>query len=184
MWCNRMFVTAILCVIPAAVPAQRGRGGGGAGVPTRNPSDAAAASRLRLPSRGDIEDFAPAKFLRDKRKKLQLADADVNALKTAEAAAKERNNVVLAAYDSVRREVQKLADAPEIGSNVNDAVLRRMALSNLVGQVREQRAVDRAEALAAIPADKRTEADALLKEQDENFDREIGRAGRGGRGGA
>ena len=84
MRCNRMFLTAMLCAIPVVLPAQRGRGGGGGGGgATRNPSDAAAATRLRLPSRGDIEDFAPAKFLRDKRKKLQLGDADVNALKAA-----------------------------------------------------------------------------------------------------
>jgi hypothetical protein len=171
---------ATLSLVPAIAFAQRGRGGGVSGAPaSRQPT----ASRLRLPSRGDIEDLSPSAFLRDKRKKLQLADADVNALKAAETAAKDRNKVVLTAYDSVRKEMQALSDAPEIGSNADAAVLRRMAFSNLMEQIHNQRTADRAEALAAIPADKKEQAEALLKEQDEEFDRTVGSAGRGRRGG-
>jgi hypothetical protein len=175
----RPILVAALCVAPALAAAQRGGSGPAGGVKRMEGSDP-TKSRVRLPSRGDIEDFAPAAFLRDKRKKLQLADADVNALKAAESAAKERNKPVLAAYDSVRRELQTMSDSPDLGANANDGTLRRMAYSNLIGQIREQRKADRDEALAAIPADKKAQAEAMLKEQDDEFDKKIGRAGRGG----
>lgn len=174
---------AALVLLPSIAIAQRG-GGAGGGTRRMEGGGDPTKSRVRYPSRADIEDFAPSAFLRDKRKKLQLTDADVNALKAAEAAAKERNKPILTAYDSVRREMQTMADSPDLGANANDGALRRMAFQNLMGQIREQRATDRAEALAAIPADKKSQADELLKEQDEDFAKKVGGGGRGGRGGA
>ena len=180
----RTTVTLIvtLCLVPTLAIAQRGGGGASGGTKRMGEGSDPSRSRVRFLSRSDIEDFAPSVFLRDKRKKLQLTDADVGALKAAEAAAKERNKPVLAAYDSVRREMQTMADSPDLGSNVNDGALRRMAYTNLMGQIREQRDKDRAEALAAIATDKRAQAEELLSEQDEDFDKKVGGAGRGGRG--
>jgi hypothetical protein len=177
----RIVLVAGLCIVPGLATAQRG-GAGGSGAKRIEGSDP-TKTRLQLATRSDFEDLSPAAFLRDKRKKLQLGDAEVNALKAAESAAKERNKPVLAAYDSVRREMQKLADSPNIGDNANDAALRQMAFANLMGRIRDARTADRTEALAAIPADKKDQADALLKEQDEEFDKKVGAGGRGGRRG-
>ena len=168
-------------ILPAVATAQRG-GAGGGGTKRIEGSDP-SKNRLQLTTRSDFEDLSPANFLRDKRKKLQLGDTEVNALKAAESTAKERNKPVLAAYDSVRREMQKLADSPNLGDNANDAALRQMALANLMDRIRDARAADRLEALAAIPADKKEQAEALLKEQDVDFDRKTGGGGRGGRRG-
>ena len=175
----RVALLIALCAFPAISSAQRV----GAGEKRQPRLPGESGPRLRLPTRADFEDLSPASFLRDKRKRLQLGDADVNALKATESAANERNNVVLAAYDSVRREMQKLADSPNLGDNANDAALRRMAFSNLTDQIREERGADRADAIAAIAADKRTQPDALLKEQDDEFLRKMGSAGGGRRGG-
>lgn len=178
----RPMLVAAFCLVPAMAAAQRGGSGPGGGTKRMGDGSDPSKARVRLPSRSDIEDFAPSAFLRDKRKKLQLTDADVNALKAAESAAKERNKPVLAAYDSVRRELQTMSDSPDLGANANDGALRRMAYSNLIGQIREQRQADRAEALAAIPADKKAQAETLLKEQDDDFDKKVGSQARRGSG--
>jgi len=177
----RVLAIAAICLAPVLATAQRG-GAGGSGAKRMEGGADPSKSRVKLATRGDFEDLSPAGFLRDKRKKLQLGDAEANALKAAEATAKERNKAVLVAYDSVRREVQKMADSPDIGGNANDAALRRMAFQNLLGQIREQRAVDRAEALTLIPAEKKTQAEELLKEQDEEFTKAASMGG-GRRGG-
>jgi hypothetical protein len=178
----RLVIIAAFCLLPSVAHAQRG-GAGGSGAKRIEGGGDPSKSRVKLATRGDFEDLSPAAFLRDKRKKLQLADADVNALKAAEATAKDRNKTVLTAYDSVRREVQKMADSPEIGANANDAALRRIAYQNLLSQIRDQRAADRAEALAAIPPEKKAQAEDLLKEQDEEFNKAAGMGGGGRRGG-
>lgn len=175
----RALLVMFLCASPLVATAQRG--GAGEKKQPRLPGE--SGPKLKLPTRADFEDLSPASFLRDKRKKLQLADADVNALKAAESAAKERNKVVLAAYDSVRREMQKLADSPNLGDNANDAALRRMAFTNLIESIRDERTADRAEAIAAVAADKRAQADELLKEQDDDFMRKLGSSGGARRGG-
>lgn len=177
----RSLLTMSLWLIPALATAQRG-GAGGSGAKRMEGSDP-TKSRLQLATRSDFEDLSPAGLLRDKRKKLQLGEPEMNALKAAESTAKERNQPVLAAYDSVRREMQKLADSPNLGDNANDAALRRMAFSNLMDRIRDARAVDRMEALAAVSADKKAQAEALLKDQDEEFDRKARPGVRGGREG-
>ena len=174
----RFALILALCAAPGLLSAQRGSRTGRDPEMRRMSDEQAAAPRYM--SRGDIEDMAPAPFLRDKRKKLQLDDAAVNALKAAEQAAKDRNKDLLAAYDSVRREVQKYAGQNSLGgSNSNDAALRQMAFGNLRQQVSEARGIDRDEALKAIPEDKRAAADELLKELDEEevqyISREIAR---------
>ena len=186
MMTRHIAVAFTLAVLPTLATAQRG-GGGGSSRTGRDPEmrrmENEQASAPRFATREDIENFGPAAFLRDKRKKLQLSDADAAALKAAEQAARDRNRETLAAYDSVRREVQKYSGGADLGSNANDATLRRMAFANLTSQIREMRAKDRAEALAAVPADKREQAETALKEQDEQFDKKMGAGGRGGRGG-
>ena len=173
------FISA-LCVVPVVATAQRG----GAGEKRQPRLPGESASLLKLPTRSDFEDLSPSAFLRDKRKKLQLGDQDANALEAAEATAKERNKLVFAAYDSVRREMQRMADSPDLGDNANDSALRRMAFSNLLDKVREARAADRTEALGLIPADKKAQADDLLKDQDDVFDKKaVSGGGRGRRSG-
>ena len=146
----RFALILALCAAPGLLSAQRGSRTGRDPEMRRMSDEQAAAPRYM--SRGDIEDMAPAPFLRDKRKKLQLDDAAVNALKAAEQAAKDRNKDLLAAYDSVRREVQKYAGQNSLGgSNSNDAALRQMAFGNLRQQVSEARGIDRDEALKVAP---------------------------------
>ena len=177
----RFALILALCAAPGLLSAQRGSRTGRDPEMRRMSDEQAAAPRYM--SRGDIEDMAPAPFLRDKRKKLQLDDAAVNALKAAEQAAKDRNKDLLAAYDSVRREVQKYAGQNSLGgSNSNDAALRQMAFGNLRQQVSEARGIDRDEALKAIPEDKRAAAAELLAEVLVQFLQEFG-GGRGGRRG-
>lgn len=180
-------IAALVVSLPSLASAQRGGGGGGGSRSGRDPEmrrmGAEQNSGPRFATKDDIQDLSPAAFLRDKRKKLQLDDAAVNALKAAEGAEKDRNKEMLTAYDSVRREVQKFAGAAsDLPSASNDAALRQMAFGNLTQQVRDAHARDRADALAAIPEDKRAAAEDLLKENDEDFSKKVG-GGRGRRGG-
>lgn len=168
-----LVVVAIL--IPSVASAQRGGGGGGG---SRTGSDTSMrrmrteqGSGPRYATRGDIEDLSPAAFLRDKRKKLQLDDAAVTALKAAESTARDRNAPLLATYDSLRRELIRVAGQPE--ADPNAATLRRVAFAHQMDLVREARVRDRADALAAIPDAKRPAADDLLKENDEDFDKKM-----------
>ena len=171
---------AFAVAFPTLVGAQRG-GRSGRDPEMRRMTNEQGAG-LRLPTKSDIEQLSPSGFLVDKRKKLQLDEKMVDALRAAETAEKERNRELLTTYDSVRREVQKFA-GNDLPSAPEDGALRQMAFSNLRQQVRETRVRDRAAALAAVPEDKRAAAEQLLKENDEDYDKKVGAGGRGRRGG-
>ena len=205
--------TLLLCAL-VAIPfatattasAQRGGGRGGGAPSGDNPGPARAQ---RPPSAGDLQDLNPASLLVDKRKKLTLADSQVNQMKALEKKIKERNAPIFAEYDSVRREMRFPNSAPPTGSLGGSkgrtspsgsggfgggdgaglgtspeamAKLREQmqALAAIGLKLQERRPADVAESLALLTPDQVTKAREFIDEQDQEFDRILPR-GRGGR---
>jgi len=171
-----------MALIPSLATAQKGGKssggdeGGGGGAPRGGGS-------FKAPTRGDLEDMNPASFLIDKKKKLQLTDEQVAAVKVVDEQIKERYKVSLATYDSLRRgsrsvsasvsssrSKQKFAtDAPSPAEQESMQLAMRGIQQALMG-IRNQRTADVDATLAAItdPAVK-AKALALLKDQNEDF---------------
>mgnify|MGYP003327280768 CR=1 FL=1 len=182
---NLYVALAMMALIPTLATAQRtgsrssggDDGGGSSGGAPRG------GAAFKSPTRGDLEDMNPASFLIDKKKKLQLTDEQVTALKAVEGQIKERYKVSLASYDSLRRasrsvsaEVggsrskQKFAtDAPSPAEQASMQQAMRGLQQALMG-IRNQRTADIDATLAVLtdPAVK-AKAVALIKDQEEDF---------------
>jgi hypothetical protein len=93
---NILVLSAVLSIPLASGAAQRRSGGnpGGGEAPPARPATV-----------GQLEDLNPARMLVDKRKKISLADSQVNQLKALDRKIADRNKPLLAQYDSVRREM-------------------------------------------------------------------------------
>jgi len=178
----RLYVAlATMALIPSLATAQKGgksSGGdeGGGGAPRGGGS-------FKAPTRGDLEDMNPASFLIDKKKKLQLTDEQVAAVKVVDEQIKERYKVSLATYDSLRRgsrsvsasvsssrSKQKFAtDAPSPAEQESMQLAMRGIQQALMG-FRNQRTADVDATLAAITdPEAKAKALALLKDQNEDF---------------
>ncbi len=175
---------AILALVPTLATAQRSRSGssggdaGGGGATRRG-----GGPSFKMPSRGDLEDMNPATFLIDKRKKIQLTDEQVTALKGVETAIKDRYKVNLAVYDSLRRNARPMQgiDRGAAPSPAEQAEMQKamQGLQQALMTVRNQRTADIDATLAAI-TDPATKAKAveLLKEQEADFARLMPGGGR------
>lgn len=200
-----LLACAIL-TIPAAATAQRGgRGGGGSGAPAGGTASGPRAPRPA--TAGQIEDLNIAKLMLDKRKKLALADSQVNQMKALEKTIKDRNAALLAQYDSVRSDIRFGNATPVPGSmgatmgnggnrdrnsasgsgstaqTPEEAARMRRQLGELraIGaQIRERRTGDLAEVLALLTAEQQKVAAELLKDQEEDVERFLPLGGRGG----
>jgi hypothetical protein len=180
----RLYVAlALMAMVPTLATAQKGGKSSGGGDEGGGGGAPRGGASFKAPTRGDLEDMNPASFLIDKKKKLQLTDEQVAAVKVVEEQIKERYKVSLAAYDSLRRgsrsvsasvgssrSKQKFAtDAPSPAEQASMQVAMRGIQQALMG-IRNQRTADVDAALAAItdPAVK-AKAIALLKDQEEDF---------------
>jgi hypothetical protein len=170
------FITTVtlLALLPAMAVAQRG--GGRTASTSHASGDLSKPPSVRYPTVGDIEDHNPATLLVDRRKKLSLADSTVSQLKALEKVVKERNALMVAMYDSVRRRIvatnqQAISEATP-GLQMEDRQ-NKTGLRNLWAELRDRRAKDAEEALALVPEDRRKAAADYLKEQDDELERRM-----------
>jgi hypothetical protein len=188
---TRLFCTvAIAACIPAAVFAQRTRGGDPSGVTSG--AMAAPSSTVRAPTSSDIADLNPASLLISKRKKASLADSTVAQLKAAEKKIKERNAPFFATYDSIYKWTVPLAASGAVAqgagmhggvgdnsltaSTSSPAEQAKMQASMrdlraLMAEYRERRKTDVADVLAVIPDAQKKAATDLLSSQDGDLDK-------------
>lgn len=174
------FVSVLLCVaalFAATTPVAAQRS-----TPT---SSANSAPRVIPPlpnSRIVGAGLNPASELVDKRRRLALDDSTLGALRTLEATFDARYAEDLARYDSLRAQVTMArnrvqgAMAPS-AEEQQIARERTIVLTRVVAALRQQREKDVAEALAALPEEKRAMAQDILTEQSADLARAFRRSG-------
>lgn len=168
----RVLVLAAV-LVPSLALAQRS---GGRGRSDDSPAGPRPAPQRPLPTARDLEELNPASLLVDKRKKIGLTDETVAQLKTLAATIKERNTLVLSAYDSVRRKVRP----PNFGSKASQAPSTTereqmqqamMGMRELLLRMRAQRVADTEETIKLVTDDaQKKKALEFLKDQDEDLD--------------
>jgi len=168
----------VAALLAAASPlaAQRGR------TPT---SSANSAPRTIPPlpnARVVTAGLNPAAELIDKKRRLALDEATLATLKTLEATFDARYAEDLARYDSLRAQVNMARNRMQGAMEPSDEEMqiareRTIVLSRVFGELRVQREADVAEALAALPEEKRAMAQELLAEQAEDLARAFRRSG-------
>jgi hypothetical protein len=184
---RKLSVMALLLTIPAMSQAQRGGGGGGGGTGYGKGMDtqgAKGADKLikdmaDSPSMSkDLQKVNPIELLLDKKKDLQLSDAEQKELKTLASAVKDATKPYFKTLDSVQRE-QKLGQKGEGLTTGQMMILRREsrdAQDSVL--VNYKRAAD--EALTKLTEEHRQPATDLLKQAMEE-QMEARRNSRGGR---
>jgi hypothetical protein len=167
-----LILAAVL--VPSIALAQRA---GGRGRSDDTPTGPRPAPQRPLPTARDLEDLNPASLLVDKRKKVGLSDETVAQLKTLAAAIKDRNKLVLSAYDSVRRKVRppnfgdKTSQAPSAAEQ-QDMQQAMAGMRQIVQRMRAQRIVDVEETMKLLTDEgQKKKALELFKDQDEDFDK-------------
>src|SRR5258708_36260352 len=110
----RLLSLAVMLLVPSLAAAQGGGMGGMGGGRRRGGGmggneGGREAAPPKFPEAKDLQNYNPAAYLIDKRKKLSLADSQVAALKSLEGRIFERNAPLLVRYDSLRREYHPAA---------------------------------------------------------------------------
>ena len=169
---------ALLVVVPTVSFAQGGAGGDqpkknpgfGKGMDTKGAdgADALIKGLKEPPSMSkEMQKANPVEFLLDKKKDLQLTDAEQKELKAIVSAMKDQTKPYFKTMDSVQREQKKTGDyAPTTGQMV---ILRRVSreAQDSVRAIYDRSTQD---ALAKIAEEKRQPAtDALKKEMEEQM---------------
>ena len=128
---NSRTAALVLALVPASLVAQRGGGGRMGG--GQEGGRGGGSSMLPL-SNGDVEEMSPIKRLIDKRKDLQLTDAQVKQFKALESEMKTRNEHMFKQLDSLRKDMTfsgRLSD-DELSRIAGD----REAVKDVVGNIR------------------------------------------------
>jgi len=135
---NSRLAIVVLTLIPATLAAQRGMGGGGmrsgGGRGGGQEGGSHSGNSMLQLSNGDVEEMSPIKRLIDKRKDIQLTDAQVKDFKSLESEMKARNEHMFKQLDSLRKDMT-FSGRPsddEFTKIAND----RQAVTDLVGNIR------------------------------------------------
>ncbi len=185
---NSRLAIVLLTLIPATLTAQRGMGGGGMrggrGGGQEGGSRGGGSSTLQL-SNGDVEEMSPIKRLIDRRKDLQLSDAQVKQFKDLEAEMKARNEHMFKQLDSLRK------DMTFSGQPSDDAFTRiandREAVTDLVGNIRLSYNETLKRAMERLDEGQKPKAQALVDqlndEADQTLEKKLNPRGEGREGG-
>jgi hypothetical protein len=196
---RKLSLIALLVLVPVALNAQRrgGRGGGGgpiggAATPTADDCRAASGGGRGLGAGGGASDAArminctkdsqslskdlqkanPVEILLDAKKDLQLSKDEEKELKTINDGVKNAIKPFLKTIDSVDREFKKTGDfAPTSGQMVVGRGLRRESADSVMAKY--QTAVQ--DALGKLSDDHRQPATDLLKKEQEELSKKMGR---------
>lgn len=177
-----------LALSPLVLDAQsRSAGTGGTGGRASARPGQRGESAARLPSplpnvRAVTTGTNPALELVDRKKKLKLEAETVTALEALAETMNARYAPLFARYDTLRTQANMARNQTKaaMGPSEEEQQIAReriAALRMLMAEVREQRAKDVDEALAAVPEDKREDARAALTDQAEEMARSFRRSG-------
>ena len=160
---RRIIVFVIVLALPTAAWAQRGGGRTQADRRTELFDKDAQPKGPSLRVR-DVEDQNPLKLLIDKRKDLNLAEAQVAALREADSKLKDQNTPLFAVVDSLVHEMR-----PPLGSGSDEDRGRirnaRMSLMGALGSLWTNNDAAAKEAVAVLTAEQQPKANALLEKQ-------------------
>ncbi len=192
---TRLFcAVAIAACIPAAVFAQRTRGGDPSGVTSG--AMAPPPTTVKAPSGRDLQDLNPASLLIDKKKKASLADSTVAQLKAVEKKINDRNAQFFATYDSIYKWTRSPAAAAPvaagagmhggatdqaISSSASSAGEQAQAqaamreLRKMMADYRDRHSADMTDALAVVPDTQKKSATDLLNSQNSDLEKLIGK---------
>lgn len=110
---RRLLVTVALLAAPSLALAQRGRRSSGDGDKAEMKNSESAGNKGPQLRARDVEDFSAIKLMIDKRKDLNLTDAQVDALKKNEDAAKKQNEPLFNTVDSLVHEMRPPLNADD-----------------------------------------------------------------------
>jgi hypothetical protein len=173
----------ILALVPATVAAQRGGGGRRGGMGSGDEGSRSNGTSLLRLSNGDVEEMSPIKRLIDRRKDLQLSDAQVKQFKDLESEMKTRNEHLFKQLDSLRKDMT-FSGAPTSDERAkigND----RDAVTEVVGNIRLSYNETLKRAMERLDDTQKPKADALVQQLNADADKTIQEklTGRGGQRG-
>lgn len=181
---SRLLIIASLFVLPTVATAQRG------GSRTQSDRHTDLFDKSSLPKAPllrtrDIEAQSPLKLLIDKRKDLKLSDAQLSHLNESEGKLNEKNASLLKMTDSLVRELRSIEAAPSNDDQSHIGLLR-MALANVLREIRTNYDAAAKDALATLDADQQPKATEMLDKQKQDAEKFINEKLGGGqrRGGA
>lgn len=163
---RRVIVFAVLLALPTAAWAQRGGGRTQSDRRTELFDKDAQPKGPSLRVR-DVEDQNPLKLLIDKRKDLNLSEAQVAAFKDADSKLRDVNAPLFRTVDSLVHEMRPPLASPsdEDRSRIGNA---RMSLMGTLGSVWANDDSAAKEAVATLAAEQQTKANALLEKQKDD----------------
>ena len=160
---RRLIVVAILLALPTAAWAQRGGGRTQSDRRTELFDKDAQPKGPSLRAR-DVEDQNPLKLLIDRRKDLNLSEAQVAAIEDADSKLKDQNTPLFRTVDSLVHEMR-----PPLGSPSDEDRRRignaRMSLMGTLGSIWTNDDAAAKDAVATLDAEQQTKANALLERQ-------------------
>jgi hypothetical protein len=185
---NSRLAFLVLALVPAAVSAQRGMGGGGmrggGGRSGGQEGSHGGNSMLQL-SNGDVEEMSPIKRLIDKRKDIKLTDDQVKQFKDLETEMKARNEHMFKQLDSLRKDMA-FSGRPsddEFTRIAND----RQSVTDLVGNIRLSYNETLKRAMEKLDEGQKPKAqelvDQLNKDSDQTLEKKLNGGGERGNGG-
>jgi hypothetical protein len=168
---------ATLLLLPSAAIAQRGSGSQAAKKTElfdNDPTPQGPSLRAR-----DIEDQSPLKLLLDKHKDVKLTDAQSQQFKDAQKQLEDKNAPLLKTIDSLVHEMRTNGTpTPDDENRVRNS---RLALMNVLGQVRTTYDSAAKSAIAGLTADQQPKATELVDKQREDASKTIRQKLGGGR---
>jgi len=178
---RRSLLALTLLVIPSMVFAQRTRSGA-TSFEKLDTTHIPQGPTLRV---RDIQDESPLKMFVDKHKDLKLTDAQVDQLKAADKALRDKNDVSYKSIDSLIG-VMRSAARDESDAGRGRGRVARAALMVIMGDVDANNAAAAKEQMATFTPDQQAKATELLAKLAEDEQKMLndrlggGRNGRGG----
>jgi hypothetical protein len=166
--------TAIALALPVTASAQRSNTtSGNRGQPNTSVPAFTVPNANRVKSMGNV-----AAELIDNRRRLSLDDNAVNQLRELAAEIDKRNEPELSRFDSLRTVARANNNTNQSGTLEGRATVAQMneAARNIAGH----READAAKALEFVPEDKHAAAQAIIQNQQRDFDRAFAPRARAG----
>jgi hypothetical protein len=119
----------------------------------------------------DLEDLSPIKLFIDKKKDLKLSDAQVDELRKANDALRQKNQPFYRAIDSLAREMKPpMNPSGEAEARIRDA---RHGLDDTIQSIRGSYDAAANDAMGSFDADQKAKATELLTKLKEDSDKRI-----------
>lgn len=179
---RRTFIALTIVALPALVVAQRAPS-----VRGERAGDVGGRGFV-MPRASDLEDHSPVGVVLDNKKKLSLADSQLNALKAIAKELHAKNASFYQMWDSVRVSMRSAAGA--FGGNATGGVggisqadqerlaTARTRMAAIMRAVRDGDEWSRAETLKVLTPEQQAKAQQFWKDDEEDFGQTLPRGGR------